>query len=142
VTKAPAGAVRRLSVDEAIIAILLAAMDANGYVSREELARAHHVIWSMRRYRRKSGAQVGRLIDSMRTTVEERGAFPVIAAAAQVIPRRLHAAAFAVAADLVLVEGTMDAAERRFLHRLAGEFGITAQSAARILEVILVKNSA
>lgn len=141
-TRAAAAPVRRLSVDEALIAILLAAMDANRHVSREELARAHHIIWSMRRYRRKSGTHVGRLIDSMRTMVEEHGALRVIAAAAHVIPRRLRGAAFAVAADLVLADGTMDAAENRFLHRLAGEFGINAGSAAGILDVILVKNSA
>jgi tellurite resistance protein len=139
---ATAKPVGRLSVDEAMIAVLLAAMDANHHVSRDELRRAHHIIWSMRRFRRKSGTHVGRLIDAMRTRVEECGAFPVIVAAAQVIPPRLRPAAFAVAADLVLVEGTMDAAERRFLRRLAGEFGLTAQSAARILEVTLVKNSA
>jgi hypothetical protein len=96
----------------------------------------------MRRYRLKSGAQVGRLIDSMRTMVEEHGALPVIESAARVIPPRLRRAAFAIAADLVLAEGTMDAAERRFLHRLAGEFGINAGSAAGILDVILVKNTA
>jgi tellurite resistance protein len=139
---AAAAPVGRLSVDEAVIAVLLAAMDANRYVSREELARAHHIIWSMRRYRRKSGTRVGQLIDSMRTIIEEHGALPVIAAATRVIPVRLRAAAYAVAADLVLADGRMDAAERRFLQRLAGEFGITPGSAARILDVILVKNSA
>jgi hypothetical protein len=78
----------------------------------------------------------------MRTIIEEHGALPVIAAATRVIPVRLRAAAYAVAADLVLADGRMDAAERRFLQRLAGEFGITPGSAARILDVILVKNSA
>lgn len=51
---------RRLSLDEAFIALLIGAMDANGRVSRDELARAHHLIWSMKRYRRKSGEHVGR----------------------------------------------------------------------------------
>lgn len=132
---------RRLSIDEAIIAVLLAAMDANQHVSREELARAHHIIWSTRRYRRKSGERVGRLIDSMRTMVEQHGAAPVIAAAVRVIPRRLRSAVFAVTSDLVLADGTMDAAERRLLHRLASEFGIARVSATDIVKVMLVKNS-
>ncbi len=132
---------RRLSIDEAIIAVLLAAMNANQHVSREELARAHHIIWSMRRYRRKSGERVGRLIDSMRTMVEQHGASPVIAAAVRVIPRRLRSAVFAVAGDLVLADGTMDAAERRFLHQLASELGIARVSATNIVKVMLVKNS-
>jgi hypothetical protein len=54
VTKVPRP-VRSLKLDEALIALFIGAMDANGHVAREELARAHHLIWSTRRFRRKSG---------------------------------------------------------------------------------------
>lgn len=139
--RAPARRPRRLTLDEAFIALLIAAMDANRHVSREELARAQHIIWSMKRYRRKSGEHVGRLIDAMRTMVEELGALGVIAAAAQVIPIRLRPAAFAVSADLILADGKMERAERRFLDRLARDLGLGRQAAAGILEAMLVKNS-
>jgi hypothetical protein len=39
---------KRLEVDEALIALFIGAMDANRHVAREELARAHHLIWSTR----------------------------------------------------------------------------------------------
>jgi tellurite resistance protein len=117
-------------------------MDANRHVSREELARAHHIIWSMRRFRRKSGDTVNRLIDSMRTAIEEKGAPAVIARGAGVIPRRLRPAAFALAADLVLADGKLEPAERRFLRALAGQLGVDAESAAAMLDALLVKNSA
>jgi hypothetical protein len=58
-TKAPR-AVRSLDLDEALIALFIGAMDANRHVARDELARAHHLIWSTRRFRRKSGETVGR----------------------------------------------------------------------------------
>jgi tellurite resistance protein len=132
----------RLSVDEAFLAILIGAMDANRHVSREELARAHHIIWSMKRFRRKSGERVGRLIEAMRTAVEEHGAQPLMAAAGRVIPARLRPAAFAVSADLVLADGRMEPAERRFLARLAADLGLEPQTTATILEAMLVKNSA
>jgi tellurite resistance protein len=135
-------ATARLSIDRAIIAVLIGAMDANGHVAREELARAHHIIWSMRRFRRKSGDHVNRLIESMRTLIEARGALPVIADAASVIPQRLRAPAFALAADLVLADGRMERSERRFLDRLAGELDVDPQQTIDILEVMLVKNSA
>ena len=131
-----------LSLDEAFIAILIGAMDANRHVSREELARAHHIIWSMKRFRRKSGEEVNRLIESVRTVVEERGALPAIERAAKVIPRRLRCAAFALAADLVLADGKMEPAERRFLGRLASELVVEERNAATILDTMLVKNSA
>jgi tellurite resistance protein len=117
-------------------------MDANRHVSREELARAHHIIWSMKRYRHKSGERVGRLIEAMRSVIEEHGALPVIAAAARAIPPRLRPAAFAVSADLVLADGKMEPAERRFLDRLASELALDRQTTTGLLDAILVKNSA
>jgi uncharacterized tellurite resistance protein B-like protein len=140
--QAPVGpASARLTLDEAFIALLIGAMDANRHVSRDELARAHHIIWSMKRYRRKSGEQVGRLIDAMRTAVEKHGALTIIAAAARVIPARLRLAAFAVAADLVLADGKMEPAERRFLDHLGGDLTLEREAAATILTAMLVKNS-
>lgn len=132
----------RLTVDQALIALLIAAMDANGHVSRDELARAHHIIWSMRRYRRKSGEHVGRLIDDMRDAIETHGALAVISASSRVIPARLRPAAFAVAADLVLSDGRIDSSERRFMNRLGAELALERPGTDAILDVMLVKNSA
>src|SRR3972149_10809517 len=91
--------VGKLDADDAFIALLIAAMDASGHVSAEEAARAHNIIWSMRRFRHRSGDAVGRRIERMRTLVEKDGASPGIEAAARQIPRRLRGAALAVAAD-------------------------------------------
>jgi hypothetical protein len=57
------GTAPRLTVDQVFIALLIGAMDANQHVSPEEAARAHHIIWSMKRFRHKSGETVGQLID-------------------------------------------------------------------------------
>lgn len=132
----------KLKSDEAILACLIAAMDANDHVSREELTRAHHLIWSMRRFRRRSGDAVAREIERMRNHVERRGAGRVIADGARSIPARLRPSVFAVAADLVLADGTLDTSERRFLERLAAALQLDAAAADRIQEVMLVKNRA
>lgn len=129
-------------MDEALLAFLIAAMNANGHVTPEEAARAHNLIWSMRRFRRKSGERVGRGIERMRTLVEQHGAWPVLEAGARGIPRSLHPAAFAVAADLVLEDGRIDAPERRFLDRLAANLRLPHTTAKQIREVMLIKNSA
>jgi hypothetical protein len=34
-----------LTLDQSLIAVLIATMDANQHVSPEEAARAHHIIW-------------------------------------------------------------------------------------------------
>lgn len=96
----------------------------------------------MRRFRHRSGDTVGRKIERMRTLVEKHGASGVIEAAARQIPKRLRGAAFAVAADLVLVDGRMERLEGRFLRQLAADLGLDWQTAKSILDVIRLKNSA
>jgi len=61
--------VRKLELDEALMALFIGAMNANSHVAREELDRAHHLIWSTRRFCRKSDDTVGRLIDRMKRMV-------------------------------------------------------------------------
>jgi tellurite resistance protein len=109
----------KLELDEALIALFIAAMAANDHVSREELARAHHLIWSSRRFRRKSGETVNRLVHRMKRFVEEDEPAALIERAATAIPRRLRPPAFAVVADLLLADGKIDAREPAFLRRLA-----------------------
>jgi len=132
----------RLTVDEAFIAILIGAMDANRHVSPEEAARAHHIIWSMKRFRRKSGDRVNRTIEAMRTLIESEGAGRVIAAATRAIPEDLREAAFAVSADLVLADGQIEPAERRFLSMLASNLQVQPRRRDSLVQAMLVKNAA
>ena len=81
---------RKMGTDEALIALFIGAMNANDHVAREELARAHHLIWSTRRFRRKSGETVGRLIDRMKQLLEEEDAAAVAERAARAVPASLR----------------------------------------------------
>lgn len=138
------GARRRggLTVDQAVIAVLIAAMDANQHVSPEEAARAHHIIWSMRRFRRKSGETVDRLIETVRDRIEENGMSAVLQHAARTIPARLRPSAFAVAVDLMLADTKLEREERQFVTRLATDLKVRAALADDILRVMLIKNGA
>jgi len=131
-----------LTVDDAFIALFIAAMNANDHVSAAEGARAHHLIWSMKRFRRKSGETVGRGISRMKQLVEARGSAEVIAAAARAIPRLLRLSAFALTTDLLLADGTIERAERRFLDRLRAELHLSDGDGEHVVEVILIKNQA
>lgn len=138
--KAAGPRLEKLVLDEALIALFIGAMDANGHVAREELARAHHLIWSTKQFRRRSGESVGRLIDRMKRLLEEQDASAVMDAAARAIPAKLRPSAFAVVADLLLADGKIDARERRFLHGVAVNFNIRARVASQVIEAMLVKN--
>jgi tellurite resistance protein len=131
-----------LDADDAFIAVLIGAMDASGHVSAEEAARAHNIIWSTRRFRHRDGDDVGRRIERTKTLIEQHGVSPVIEAGARKIPPRLRPAAFAVAADLVLVDGRMERAEGRFLRQLGSDLGLRSEVAKNILTVLRIKNSA
>jgi tellurite resistance protein len=132
--------IKRLKPDEALIALFIGAMNANDHVAREELARAHHLIWSTKRFRRKSGEAVGRLIDRMKRLIEEQEPAAVMEAAARGIPAKLRPSAFAIVADLLLADGKIDARERKFLRRLAVDFNIRARVASDVIDAMLVKN--
>jgi tellurite resistance protein len=129
-----------LELDQALIALFIGAMSANDHVAPDEAARAHHLIWSTRRFRRKSGETVGKLIDDMRALLEERDPAAVMELAAKAIPARLRPSAFAVLADLLLADGKMDAQERRFLQRVGLELKMDRETVRQVVEVVLLKN--
>lgn len=132
---------RRLSVDEAFIALMIAAMEANGHAAPAEAARAQRIITSMARFRGRP-ATVGRLIARMKRMAGDRAPEEVVAAACGAIPGRLRGPALAVAADLVIVDGRLDAPERKFLSSVATHLGQTRRQARTILDVVRLKNRA
>jgi uncharacterized tellurite resistance protein B-like protein len=129
-----------LDRDRAVIALFIAAMDANGHVARDELARAQHLIWSARRFRNRSGDEVGMLIDETRTMLEEHGTGAVLDAAARAIPARVRPSAFALLCDLLLADGKIDAKERRFLDAIATKLAIDRSLVRQLIETMLLKN--
>lgn len=133
---------RPLDPDDAFIALLIAAMDASGHVSADEAARAHNIIWSMRRFRHRSGERVGHVIARMKALIASQSPAAVLDTAARKIPRRLRPAAFAMTADLVLVDGRMERSEARFLRALAVALNLKADMAESVLAVMRIKNSA
>jgi tellurite resistance protein len=132
----------RLSVDEAVIAVLIAAMDANQHVSPEEAARAQHIVRSMRRFRRKSGEAVDRLTANVRERVGAEGTASVLEVAVRTLPARLRPPVFAVAVDVMLADAKLEPAERRFVTTLATALKVPGPVAAGIVKVMLVKNAA
>jgi tellurite resistance protein len=132
----------RLDADDAFVAVFIAAMEASGHTSPQEAERAHHIIWSMRRFRNRDGDEVGLRIERMRQLIEQRGADAVIASAAPRIPAAQREPAFALTADIVLVDGRMARGEAAFLRQLAGALRVDPRRAAAILDVMRTKNRA
>jgi hypothetical protein len=130
----------RLTIDQALIALMIASMEANGHTSPEEAQRAHHMIWSMRRFRHRDGEDVDELIDIVRERMEVAGIEAVLEQAVGMLPARLRQSAFAVATDLLLADAALHRSERRFLLGLANGLGLPPKLAQEILRVMLIKN--
>jgi tellurite resistance protein len=133
---------RRLTADEAFIALIIAAMDANNHTAPEEAARAQHIVFSMARFRRRNAATVGRLIATMKQMAHDYDPLEVVTAACRAIPSRLRSAAFAIVADVILVDGRVQSGERQFLRSVARQLGRSPAQAKTILDAIRVKNLA
>ena len=130
-----------MTLDQAIIAVLIGSMMANDHVSPEESERAHHITWSMRRFRRRSGDTVGRLIESVRQRIVADGPAVTVSQASKVIPSSIRPSVLAVAADLMLVDGTLQRQERQFLGELARQLKIAPALSLQIVKAISIKNS-
>ena len=117
-------------------------MEANDHTAPEEAARAQHIVWSMSRFRNRGGDAIGRLIEGMRQLTRDYPAEEMIAAACRAIPPRLRGPAFAIAADVILVDGKVQRDERRFLMSVAKRLGQSPAQAKDILDVIRLKNAA
>ena len=76
----------------------------------------------------------------MKKLLEAQEPAAVMEAAARGIPAKLRPSAFAIVADLLLADGKIDARERRFLRRLAGDFNIRTRVASQVIEAMIVKN--
>jgi uncharacterized tellurite resistance protein B-like protein len=130
-----------MSEDLAMVAVLVAAINANQNITAAEGGRAMHLLWSMRRFRRREGEELDRLIDDVRERVNAEGDEAVVAEAVRAIPPKLRAAVFATAVDLVLVDSTLERAERQYLRRLAAQLKIPSDRARTIVQVMGMKNS-
>jgi len=141
-TRGTADVAGTLDAGDAIIAVLMAAMESSGHTSAEEAERARHIIWSMGRFRQRSGETVERKIDRMRRFIEDRGPSAAIDAAVRQVDKRRRAGVYAVTADLLLVDGRLERLEARFLRDLARRLTLDQSTAKQILDVMRLKNGA
>ena len=117
-----------LSADQAFIALIIAAMEANDHAAPEEAARAERLVRSLSRFRRRRRPSVGRLIAEMKSYCAATAPAAVVDAACRAIPPRARTAAFAAVADLLAVDGRLDRSEHRFLRDVAEQLGLRGGS--------------
>ena len=130
-----------LSPREAVVAVLVASVSADGLLRREEADRFSEMVRSTRWI--ESGAEpIGHITTRTLGLIARHGLAAVLSACAAAIPRELRPTTFALATDLVLADGRLGSRESTLLDELQQVLGITDQLAGKVVEVLLIKNRA
>lgn len=131
-----------LTKEESFTGILLAMVAADGDISDEEAADFRSVVNKAKMIRNVSNADFSRIVDKLFKILKRDGANQLIDLSVENLPSDIHLSTFAIAADLVFSDGTVENEEEQLLDRLKNKLYISDENAQKIVEVIVIKNNA
>jgi tellurite resistance protein len=126
---------------EAFVCLLIASARADGSISPHEANQIEHVVAAMKLFRGSSHETRHGIFTNAGERIEQEGIEAVVRAAAAVIPKELGATAFAIAVDLMLSDGRLTANEQRFADQLRGLLNVDQGTAAKVVDVLTIKNA-
>ena len=129
-----------LPVRDAIAAILVASVAADGNLNADEVVRMNELLSSSRVLRQPGNGSIGGLAERAIGLLTDQGLPAVLTACAKSIPADLRPTAFALATDLVLSDGRIGDRERSFIDELQAVLRIDDPTALEIVNVLLIKN--
>ena len=109
---------RRLSSDEALIALIIAAMESSGHVAPVEAARAADLVRLMPQRRRQARQAVDRIVERMKAYVRDHDDNTIIDAAWKAIPREARARAVMIVIAVLISDHRLQRRESAFLRKL------------------------
>ena len=121
---------RRLTADEALLALIILAMEIDENAAAVEAAQAEALIHRLPRFKRLSRAAVGRLIERMRTFVRDHDDAEVVGAACRAIPASARGGALAVLATMAMSDRRLTRSENALVWRVADTWGLSRRDAA------------
>ncbi|MBD2161441.1 tellurite resistance TerB family protein [Limnothrix sp. FACHB-1083] len=129
-----------LSSPEAFAAILVIAMAADGYATDEEVCTLRDSLYRMQLFKRFDEEHMAKMIDKLLGIMQAQGPDALFQGAQVALPEDLRETAYAVAADMTLTDGTLDASEQEFLTELASALAISPQTAELLITAMTIKN--
>ena len=125
---------------EAFAAIALIAIASDGHFSEEEIDLINTSLRRMQLFKSYPGDVLKRMYDKLFGILRRDGATVLLNLAKSSLPTELREPAFAIATDLILVDGTVTPEEEAFLNDLCNALEISQAIALKIIEVMLIKN--
>ncbi|HWG89349.1 MAG TPA: tellurite resistance TerB family protein [Candidatus Thermoplasmatota archaeon] len=130
----------KLNAQEGFAGIALCAIAADGSITEEEAMGLGTNLSRMKLYQGYSGRQMNNVFEKLIKTARSKGVPELLAQSAEAVPKELKTTAFAVAADLLFADGSVDASERKFLETIQKSLGVDDAMALKIVEVVQIKN--
>lgn len=131
----------RLSVPQATLLVMLAAIRAHGEASAASLRRLSAVCAGIRLFALESRAEEGVMVASALRLLDEVGD-PAIDRAINRLSPAQRATAFALTADVTLAAGRLGEREEAYLHDLAERMAIPLAEAEVLVHGALIRNRA
>jgi hypothetical protein len=129
-----------LSPAEAFAALTLSAIAVDGYLADEEIDGLINALQRMHLFKSYSAEVMRRMLQKLFGILRREGQATLFHSAKISLPHELQEPAFAIATDLILADGVVTAEEQDFLVRLHSALGIPEETAAKITEVMMIKN--
>ena len=120
---------------------MLAVVAADGHISDEEAQDFNARTNRMKLFAGHGGAPFSQMIDKLFRLLKKDGPNGLMQRSAQALPPDLRATAFAVSADMVFADGSVDEDEQALIGGLQNALGIPDDLAEKIVEVLHIKNS-
>lgn len=129
-----------LPVPDAIAAILVASVAADGDLNAEEAIRMNSILSTTRVLRQAGDGSTQRLAERAIGLLTDHGLPAVLTACAKAIPADLRPTTFALAVDVVLADGRIGPREKTFIDELQAVLCVDDATALKIVDVLLIKN--
>lgn len=130
----------KLTEAEGMAGIALAAIASDGMITEEEAAGLGTSLSRMKLYQGMSNRDVNKTFEKLIKVARSEGVDKLLTLSSAAITPTLKPTAFAVATDLLMADGHVDPAEKKFLEKIQQSLGVSDAEALKIVEVISIKN--
>lgn len=131
---------QRFTSAEAFAGVLLGAVACDGHISGEEADGLWVITQRMRLYDNWTGEKFSSMMSKLVKLHKREGDDVLLQKCAASLPDELCETVFANACDLVLADGEVEDEEEEFINKLQRILNIPNDTAAKIADVIVIKN--
>jgi uncharacterized membrane protein YebE (DUF533 family) len=129
-----------LSRAEAFAGVILAAAAADHEITDKEIKCIQVTLSRMRLFEGWSLEQYNAMFNKLTDILNTQEGNTLLEMSIESLPPELYETAFTISTDVVLSDGVVTREERDFISKLQQKLNIGNRLAAKILEVILIKN--